>query len=145
MSVFADGFQSGSMFHEILHFLALKDEFHDTQLLDKTQAQSIIYDKKYMKFLQDKPQENKIKYECIKQELRQGYDKKVGEISKKLSKTQDGSFSLMMLTSPKTTTEDKTFATLLKEKQCPTIDHIAKQLQRRDVISAKTRLRSADS
>ena len=98
-----------------------------------------------MKFLQDKPQENKIKYECIKQELRQGYDKKVGDISKKLSKTQDGSFSLMMLTSPKTTTEDKTFATLLKETQCPTIDHIAKQLQRRDVISAKTRLRSADS
>ena len=87
MSVFADGFQSGSMFHEILHFLALKDEVHDTQLLDKTQAQSIIYDKKYMKFLQDKPQENKIKYECIKQELRQGYDKKVGDISKKLSQT----------------------------------------------------------
>lgn len=97
------------MFHQILHFLALKEE-GNPKFLSEEEIQKVIFDKDYLKFLRKKVRAdlsgggsavtNKIRdvqYECIKSELKEEYEKKVGVLKNRLNRRALRDPSLLLL------------------------------------------------
>ncbi len=110
------------MFHQILHFLAMKEEIDSqsnngdktglSNLLPEEEIQKVIFDRQYLKFLRKKiktdisaglaGQQTKqkklqyVQYECIKTELKEEYEKKISFLKNRLKKRtlKDPSFWL---------------------------------------------------
>eukprot|EP00347_Sterkiella_histriomuscorum_P021895 403332391 len=114
--------QNFSLFHQILHFLALKEDIEmnggplaNSKFLSEEEIQKVIFDKQYIKYLRKKIREElgtsqqnqsglatklnklqQVQYDCIKSELKEDYDKKVLNLQQKLMKKSQKDPSLVL-------------------------------------------------